>query len=87
MKAMNGYRKLNHCRLAEGEATGHHHSAASKTATLWESDSGSRVLSAPDGTDVIHQEHGPITLPPGDYDVVRVQEYDHFAEEARTIVD
>ena len=84
---MNGFKKLNHVRLAEGEATGHYHSATSQDAVLWESSSGTRVLDASSGTEIVHQEHGPIRLNPGNYDVTKVVEYDHFLEESRSVVD
>ena len=83
---MKGYKKLPHRVLAEGEATGHSHTADS-SATLWGSDSGSLVLEVPIETTVTHEEHKPVVLPNGEYDVVRVKEFDHFAEEARQVQD
>ena len=81
-------KKLDHKRLAEGEATGHYHGAIAEDAMLFgnEENEPSR-LSAPSGSDVTHQEHGRVTLPPGDYDIGRVQEWDHAEEEARQVED
>lgn len=39
------------------------------------------------GAQLRHEEHGVITLPPGEYLVRGVREYDHFAEEARRVID
>lgn len=82
---ING-KKLDHRKLALGEVTGHFHLAASETASLWDCD-GTMVLDAPDGTDVTHQEHHTISLPPGQYERRIVREYDHWAEEAREVLD
>lgn len=79
--------KLNHNVLAEGEVTGHSHRATGEDVSLWNGSEGVIVLDAPLGSTVVHEEHGPITLPPGRYVRRIVQEYDHFAEEARNVVD
>ena len=80
-------KKLDHRKLAFSEATGHFHLAESETATLWDVGGGVLVLDAPDGTDVTHQEHKTISLPPGQYDRTIVREWDHFLEEAREVRD
>lgn len=78
--------KNNH--LAEGEATGHFHAATAEDAVVYEiPDSLSLVLDAPSGSPITHQEHNTIMVPPGVFDRSIVQEYDHFAEEARQVVD
>ncbi len=38
-------------------------------------------------TPIEHEEHNTIILPPGDYEIGQVKEYDHFKEEARAVVD
>jgi len=48
---------------------------------------GRLYLRAPTGTAVSHQEHETVVLPAGDYEIARVEEYDHFAEEARQVAD
>lgn len=75
-----------HKRLAEGEVTGHTHVAQAEDA--WVSgDDEERELAAPSGTTVTHEEHGPINLPPGDYDIRRQREIDPDTEEARAVAD
>jgi hypothetical protein len=76
-------KQLPHNRLAEGEHTGHYHEAIGDGVALYDD----WVLEAPSGAEVHHQEHKPITLPPGDYRRSIVQEFDHFAEEARNVAD
>ncbi len=73
--------------LAEGEATGHYHEAVGAGVSVLEGPDDSLFLSAPNGAEVIHQEHATITVPAGDYKVRAVREYDHFREEARSVVD
>ena len=68
--------------LAEGEATGHAHRV---TVPVYEGELGTREFAGP--TTLGHEEHGPIQLPGIEMASGRVLEYDHFAEEARQVVD
>ncbi len=71
--------------LQEGEATGHAHRACA-LGTVYET--GDAIsLSSETGTTITHEEHAPVKLPPGEFVVEIVREYDHFAEEARAVVD
>lgn len=81
-----------------GEHTGHKHAlqfrheAQRDTACAqWEmfkdKNSGTRYLKVSEPTDLSHEEHNTITIPPGEYEIGIVQEYDHFAEEARQVQD
>jgi hypothetical protein len=79
--------KLNHRRLAEGEVTGHYHEATGAGVSLWDTGGGTLVLDAPQGSTVTHQEHHPLSVPPGRFERRIVQEFDHFAEEARSVRD
>jgi hypothetical protein len=72
--------------LALGESTGHYHEATGPGVALYEL-SGKLILDAPEGSVVTHQEHGPVTLPPGRYERRIVREYSHLDEEARDVVD
>ena len=72
--------------LAEGEATGHYHAATASDAAVYEFDGG-LMLAAPSGTEVTHQEHNTVLVPPGVWDRSIVQEFDHFLEETREVVD
>jgi len=54
--------------LAEGKATGHHHSVKSETAELYRAE-GVLFLRATSAVEVTHEEHDTITLPPGEYRV------------------
>jgi hypothetical protein len=72
--------------LAEGEATGHKHLAEAEDVSLYLHE-GALYMRAPNGTTVVHEEHGPLVIPPGEYQIGIVREYDHFAEEARVVND
>ena len=74
--------------LAEGEVTGHTHSVAAEDATvlLLELDNEMEMyLRVHTATEVTHQEHGPITLAPGDYRIGRQREYS--PERIRRVAD
>lgn len=72
--------------LAEGEQTGHFHDATGDGVSVLEHE-GRMYLDAPSGSTVTHQEHGPVTLPPGQYERRIVMEYDHLESEAREVRD
>lgn len=72
--------------LAEGEVTGHAHEVIGEGVEVLEKD-GVLYLHAPSGGQIQHEEHHTITIPPGDYTIGIVREYDHFAEEAREVRD
>jgi hypothetical protein len=72
--------------LAEGEATGHRHLALGEGVTI-ESLPPVRYLRVPKGAVVVHPEHKTLKIPPGNYQIDRVREYDHFTEEKRIVRD
>ena len=73
--------------LARGEATGHSHALAeTDDAELFESD-GVLYLRVTQASAVQHEEHARVLVPPGEWKVGVVQEYDPFLEEARKVRD
>lgn len=80
-------KKLTHLTLARGEKTGHHHTITEGEAVLY-ADNGKLFLHVgSESAKLTHQEHKEIDIPQGDYEIGIVQEYDHFQEEARNVVD
>jgi hypothetical protein len=72
--------------LAEGEHTGHAHVVEETDAELVQI--GERmILRLESRATLVHEEHKPITLEPGLYEVGRVQEFDYFQQMARTVAD
>jgi hypothetical protein len=69
-------RKLQHLVLAEGELTGHSHRIAERGAGVLYQSMREMYLDITTATaTVVHQEHGPISLPRGVYRVWRQREY------------
>ena len=61
--------------LAEGEVTGHDHSVSEANAEMFSERDGVLYLRAPNGCDVVHQEHAAVTLSPGTYRIQRQQQW------------
>ena len=87
-------KKRENATVAYGEVTGHSHALAEEDRDAAEvleigdglyvhvSASGVRIEG---GATFVHEEHGPITLPPGDYEVVIQREYS--TESIRNVID
>lgn len=72
--------------LAEGEVTGHAHRVEDLTATeVYECGEGLYMRVGAEGVRIVHEEHAPIVLPAGDYEIVRQREYS--PEEIRNVAD
>lgn len=63
--------------LAYGEVTGHAHAVVGDVEFLAADleDLEQRFLRVESEAQVVHDEHDTVTLPPGDYEVVRQREY------------
>lgn len=76
--------------LAEGEHTGHHHrSEANEGLVLMEAPDGVRFLVNETEHDAVirHEEHKPVTIAPGIWQVGGVIEKDWFSDMVRKVVD
>lgn len=80
-------KKLNHLTLAKGEKTGHHHTITKGEAELYEENGVLFLRVKSDNATLTHQEHLPVEIEKGDYQIGIVREYDHFSEEARSVAD
>ena len=78
--------KLDHLVLAEGEASGHFHKITSGKAFLYMLGT-VMYLRVLEEARLFHDEHKPIDLPPGNYEIDTINEYDHFLEETRKVID
>lgn len=86
-------RKRENATVAYGEVTGHSHQLAiadREVAEVLEIGEGLYVHVSADGiriegATVVHEEHGPINLPAGDYAVTIQREYS--PEEVRSVID
>lgn len=71
--------------LAEGEATGHHHAITLMTGILFIDELNRMFLHTEKSCELTHQEHGPITIPAGNFEVIRQREY--TPEAIRNVAD
>ena len=73
--------------MAYGEVTGHSHAIADTLdgVDMLVDKNGDIYLSSTKEITIDHEEHGAITLPPGEHRVTRQEEYD-WATQARTKV-
>lgn len=72
--------------LAYGEVTGHAHKVEDLThAEVLEVGSGLYLRVGQEGVRIVHEEHAPISLPPGDYEVEIQREY--TPAEIRNVAD
>jgi hypothetical protein len=74
--------------LAYGEATGHAHAILEREAELFSlPDTEDRFLRimASSGVALVHEEHAPVTLPPGDF-IVRIHA-EYFPDAIRRVAD
>lgn len=70
--------------LAHGEATGHAHAIKSRNAVLYEID-GERYLRVDARVTLRHEEHAPLAIQRGTYQVIRQREYS--PEAIRNVAD
>lgn len=83
-----GLLKLDTDIVQSGEATNHHHRLHGDGFQLFENPkTKEKHLRLVKPTSLKHEEHHEIKLPPGDYRIGIVREYDHFKEEARQVAD
>ena len=72
--------------LAYGEVTGHAHKVENLAhAEVLEIENGLYLRVGEEGVRVVHEEHGPITLPAGNYEVEIQREY--TPEAIRNVAD
>jgi len=76
--------------LVAGEHTGHNHEIIGDDlagVALLESDSKKHFLDVKQPVEVVHPEHGTVTIPPGFYEVGKVFEYDYLKQIRREVQD
>jgi len=86
--------KIKGTALQYGEHTGHAHRLENEDHELFanpddidRNGNGRKFLRLLKPTNLSHEEHDTITLPPGDYEVTIVREYDHFDQIIRDVAD
>ena len=82
----------NSLTVALGEITGHHHSFKTQSQVLLYKNGSSQDPTAvqvleKEGAVLEHQEHLPLVLPEGVYEVKREQEYNPFTQQIQRTAD
>lgn len=80
-----GTREKGRIILAHGEATGHAHAISDPEVDVLVGNDGRVFLRVPAGTEVRHEEHSPVALPAGNFEVRRQREYS--PEAIRNVAD
>lgn len=79
-------KKRKNGHILEGEATGHIHRIAELDhAEVIECGEGLYLSVGEQGVSIVHEDHGPIELPTGTYEVIRQREYS--PEKIRNVAD
>lgn len=73
--------------LQEGEHTGHAHRLHGGTFQYFETPSKERFLKVIERTCLKHEEHEAHFIDPGIYQIGIVNEFDHFSQMVRNVVD
>jgi hypothetical protein len=73
--------------IQEGEVTGHSHVLESENATIYEDSNYNKFVRIMADAVLLHEEHKPINLPPGDYVIGIVREVDHLNNLTRKVID
>lgn len=73
--------------LAKGEYTGHAHKLVSQGVRIFQDQEGRYVLEVKDKAEIVHEEHGAITLLPGIYQQEQERERDPFLDQIRQVAD
>jgi hypothetical protein len=83
-----GFNRIHDGILARGESSGHSHRVAIlEDAELYQMD-GKMFLSVGDnGVSIVHEEHAPVTLDPGNYEVHIDQSFDYSVQALRNVAD
>ena len=79
-------RKVRGFVLAEGETTGHAH-VVEEDIEMYEKDGNFYIRVSGETATVTHEEHAPIEIPSGFYEIGIVQEVDPWTEQPRKVVD
>lgn len=87
VKQMYGAQKTKNRTLQLGEATGHSHKVIGPMPTIHSNWRGDRIMEIKKPARLVHEEHKPIDLPAGFYKIQIVQEFDHFDEKTRFVMD
>lgn len=74
--------------IAKGETTGHSHRVGTlESAELYEMEGKMFLKVGDEGVSIVHEEHAPVTLDPGNYEIHIDQSFDYSAQALRNVAD
>jgi hypothetical protein len=74
--------------IAKGETTGHAHRVGTlEAAELYRMDGKMFLCVGEGGVSIVHEEHAPVTLDPGNYEIHIDQFFDYSAQALRNVQD
>lgn len=80
--------KLPHLILLKSPTTGHEHKfAVGSAAILLRTEGGELYADVAEPAQLVHEEHLPITIPPGIWQFEQVREFDMELMEVRAVLD
>jgi hypothetical protein len=84
----SGMKKVSDGILAKGETTGHAHRIGTlEAAELYEMDGKLFLSVGENGVSIVHEEHAPVTLDTGNYEVHIDKAFDYSAQSLRNVTD
>jgi hypothetical protein len=79
--------KLSHNVVQEGEHTGHAHRITSGNATIFNDNGALSIRVLGGGATITHEEHLPVEIEEGEYEVRIVRQKDPFTKLVSKVVD
>lgn len=74
--------------IAKGETTGHSHRVGTiEAAELYQMDGRMFLSVGENGVSIVHEEHFPVTLDPGNYEIHIDQSFDYSAQALQNVAD
>ena len=84
----NGIKKLADGVIARGETTGHSHRVGTlESAELYQMNGKMFLHVGENGVSIVHEEHAPVMLGPGNYEIHIDQSFDYSAQALRNVAD
>ena len=87
-KLPNNLKKQNNKIVGYGEMTGHtHRFEGNQVVDILLANDGLRYLNVLEPATIIHEEHDPIIILPGSYEIINEREYNYADKEMQKVVD
>ena len=85
-KSVSGLKKVETDIIEAGEASGHHHRLVGNAELFADSNGQVELVEVVEGY-LVHEEHNPVQIEKGTYEVVRQVEYNPYEKAAQRVMD